>query len=158
MLGLLTMTRDVICPKSLMLYKREVWRPLGNILVITSCRNLCPNSFQNFFVTQVSPKAQTLIIQRCIISFIAHSPLHQLLFLLIPNNITYNKAGTLPFQSCDWCHEYQFFKCPEQASYQLPSVTSHLVNTSVLQPSFSGNKRVLKWCNYHIVTSLNNVP
>jgi len=83
---------------------------------------------------------------------------HQLLFLLISSNITYNKAAILPFESCDWCHEYQFFKCPEQTSYQLPSVTSHLVNTSVLQPSLSGNKRVLKWCNYHIITSLNNVP
>jgi len=158
MLGLLTITCYVIWPKSLMLYKQDIWMHLGNILVNTCWRNLCPNSFQNFFVTQVAPRAQILIIQQCVISFITHIALHQLLFLLISTNITYNKAAILPFESCDWRHEYQFFKCPERASYQFPSVTSHLVNTSVLQPSLLGNNRVLKWRKCRIMMSLNNVP
>jgi hypothetical protein len=134
MLGVLTMICDVIYRRSLMLYKEEVWSPLGNILVITCCRNLCLNSFQNFFVTQVSPRAQVLIIQQWVVSLITHSALHQLLFLLISPNITYNKAAILPFESCGWCLEYQFFNsqnkphtsCPQQpVTWSIPVYCSH---------------------------------
>ena len=105
-LGVLTMPWDVICPQALMLYKQGVWRLWRAFWSSLSAGISVWIDHQNFFVTEVSLKAQlSNYLIHCFI--IHHSTLHQLL-LLISTNKTYSKPAILPFKSCDWSHEYQF--------------------------------------------------
>ena len=55
-----------------------------------------------FLVTEFSLISQVLVIREHVISFITHSTLHLLLFLLISTNLTSNKSVILSFKSRDW--------------------------------------------------------
>jgi hypothetical protein len=123
MLGVLTVPCDVICPQALMLYKWGVWRLWRTFWSSLSAGISVRIDHQNFFVTEVSLKARlpNYLIVHCFI--IHYSALHHLL-LLISTNKTYSKPAVLTLQEL-WLESWiSILKCPAQASYQFPSVTS----------------------------------
>ena len=119
MLGLLTTPHDVTRPQILMLYNQEVWKSRRTSLVITCCRNRCPNTSPKFLCYwSLSTSRTSKLFNSRAASFVTTA--HSISYFCYHLSTNYNKSTILPFKSCDWFLEYQFLSVQHEPCTSFP--------------------------------------
>jgi hypothetical protein len=119
MLGVVTTPCDITQPQILMLYNREDTKPLGTFLVVTCCRNCCPNNSSKFLCLLKSLYELNLqIIWQSAAPFITtvhHVSYFYILLSTSNNKSTYSSIRELQLDS--WI---SILKCPARAYTSFP--------------------------------------